>query len=62
MWNREGVTWVNKLATTVETSNGNFHLVLRGDVPTNFIIDSYILIGSSFIRFKIHRRVQYSSQ
>ena len=28
-----------KLAATVETSNDKFHLVLRGNVPTNFIIN-----------------------
>ena len=41
-----------RFATTVETSNGKFHLIIRGNVPTNFIIDLYI-IGSSFIRVKI---------
>ena len=50
MWNREGGSWVKQLATTVEISNGRFHLVLRGNVPTNFIIDLFI-IWSSFIRF-----------
>ena len=43
MWSREGGSWVNKLVTTVETSNGKFQLVLRSTVPTNFIIDLYII-------------------
>ena len=32
-----------KLAKTVETSNGKFHLVLGGNVPSDFIIDLYII-------------------
>ena len=32
-----------KFATTVETSKGRFHLVLRGNVPTNLSIDLYII-------------------
>ena len=32
-----------KPATTVETSNGKFHLLLKGNMPTNFVIDLYII-------------------
>ena len=47
---------VKRLAATVETSNGKFHLVLRGNVST-----IYILFGTSFIHLKIQRQVQYAS-
>ena len=42
MWNREGGSWVKKLAATVETSNGKFHSTLRGNVTINFIINDLL--------------------
>ena len=33
----------NENYTRMKTSNGKFHLVLRSNVPTNFIIDLYII-------------------
>ena len=51
--NRESGSSAKSLpATTVETSNGKFHLVSRDNAPTDFSIN-LILFGSSFIRLKI---------
>ena len=61
MWNREDVSLVTNLQSLkLQVASFIQWIILRGNVPTNFIIDLFVAAG--FIHLKIQWWIQYASQ